>query len=85
MTNEIHTLRMTKEAMRKEVLFRKQREDQLETNIRKVTAELEKAHFEQEELNKNIDMDLEETARMREDNKRLKQSVDNLRHENRQD
>lgn len=85
MTNEIHTLRMTKEAMRKEVLFRKQREDQLETNIRKVTAELEKAHFEQEELNKNIDMDLEETSRMREDNKRLKQSVDNLRQENRQD
>ncbi len=29
MTNDIHTLRMMKEAMRKEILFRKQREEHL--------------------------------------------------------
>lgn len=36
MTSDIHNLRMLKEGMRKEIMFRKQRVDQLENNIRKV-------------------------------------------------
>lgn len=36
MTNEIHNLRMMKEGMRKEIMFRKQREEQLDNNIRKL-------------------------------------------------
>lgn len=36
MTNEIHMLKMHRESMKKEIIFRKQREEQMEINLRKL-------------------------------------------------
>jgi hypothetical protein len=46
MTNDIHVIRMQKESMRKEIMFRKQREEQLENNLRKVAMALERAFID---------------------------------------
>ena len=79
MTNEIHNLRMQREAMKKEVLFRKQREEKLENNMRKLQIDLDKALFEQDELNKNVDVDVQDQTTFKEENKRLKQNIDRIR------
>ena len=36
MTNEIHVFRMQKEGMKKEIMFRRQREDQMQSNLKRI-------------------------------------------------
>ena len=57
MTNEIHVLKMHRESMKKEIIFRKQREEQMEINLRKIQIDLEKAIIIQEELSRNTEID----------------------------
>ena len=46
MTNDIHNFRMQREAMKKDVLFRRQRQEKIEGNLRMISQELEKAVYE---------------------------------------
>ena len=36
MTKDMHVIKMQRESMRKEILFRKQREEQMESNLRRL-------------------------------------------------
>ena len=54
-TNDMHNFKIQKEAMRKELLFRKQRQDQLENNLARVKVDLEKSFYEQEDLSNSTD------------------------------
>jgi len=73
---------MQKESMKKELLFRKQREEQLEMNLRRVSGELHRALQEQSDLNMGINSD--QGATLKEENKRLKEVVEELRREARE-
>lgn len=46
--------------MKKELMFRKQRQDKIEANMRKLQADYEKAIYEQEDLTKSLDIDSED-------------------------
>ena len=79
MTNDIHNFRMQREAMKKDVLFRRQRQEKIEGNLRMTSQELEKAVYEQEEHSKQLGMDGSDQSQAREDNKRLKQTIERIR------
>ena len=81
MTNEIHQLRMLKEGMRKEIVFRRQREEQLENNIRKLQQDLDKAQYEQDDVHRTLDSEMGEQMSLMEENKHLKMALDRLRAE----
>ena len=50
-TNEIHNLRMHKESLRKEVIFRKDRDEQIEQNMEKAEYDCERLLREEQHLN----------------------------------
>ena len=78
-TNEIHVLRIQKEGMRKESLFRKQREEQLEQNLKKARFEVEKACFERDDICSNIDCKETDFVQLKEENKKYKKGIEELR------
>ena len=79
MTNSIHLYKMQKDAIRKELLFRKQREDQMEGQVRKIQIDLDKANIEFEETNKLLNGDKSSSSEAKEENRRLKQAIDAYR------
>eukprot|EP00347_Sterkiella_histriomuscorum_P009621 403340510 len=81
MTSDIHNLRMMKEGMRKEILFRKQRVDQLENNIRKIESGLDKAQFEQDELKRTLDQGTQEQSDSQNESSYLKSTLERLKME----
>lgn len=83
MTNEIHTLRMQREAMKKDVLFRRQRVEKIEENLRRIGQELERTIYDQEDVNKQVGVESQEQMETREDNKRMKQALERMREESR--
>ena len=49
-----------------------------------ISSELEKALYEQEESSKQLGMDGSELSEVREDNKRMKQTIERMRQEQRE-
>ncbi|CDW79632.1 UNKNOWN [Stylonychia lemnae] len=85
MTNEIHNLRMMKEAMRKEIIFRKQREDQLESNIRKLQVQVDRAQFESDDIRVQLNEETQSNNEFKEQNKYIKQQIERFRTEIQED
>jgi hypothetical protein len=82
MTNDIHMLKMHRESMKKELMFRKQREEQMDSNLKKIQMQLDKALYTNEELSRNLDEEMDEQTITREENKQLKNQIESFKLEN---